>query len=506
MRFDAVILGSGLGGLQCAYILAKNGMKVCVVEKNAALGGCLQSFRRGNDEFDTGFHYVGALGKGQILERIFRFFGLMDLSWHQLDPEGFDQVIFKDRNYLLRNGYESFAQGLAASFPLQEKQIRSYSSFLKGVGDRISEPLLKESDGFSGVNELFARNAFDFLNGCFPDGHVKDIVSGTSMKMDLRRDSLPLYTFAQINSSYIQSAWRLRGRGSLIADTLANGIKRMGGCIMNSTSAVELKEKDGRIVAVEVEGTTPGLLPDGRKGTLEADIFVSGLSPQLTLRLLRESSVVRPVFRRRINSIPQTFGAFTLNLKLKEGRIPYLNRNVYYYSPDLASVWDIAEETQNGRIKGILITQEVPSGEEKSASQMDILTPMSFNDVARWQDTLPMRRGDGYKEFKARKAEECLTMAETVFPGLKNSIEKIYTSTPLTYMNYTGAIEGSAYGIRKDCNNLLKTLLAAKTPLPNLYFTGQNLNLHGILGVSMTSLMTCSQILGKDRVVSFLEE
>ena len=70
MRFDAVILGSGLGGLQCAYILAKNGMKVCVVEKNAALGGCLQSFRRGNDEFDTGFHYVGALGKGQILERI----------------------------------------------------------------------------------------------------------------------------------------------------------------------------------------------------------------------------------------------------------------------------------------------------------------------------------------------------------------------------------------------------------------------------------------------------
>ncbi|MBR4806175.1 MAG: FAD-dependent oxidoreductase, partial [Bacteroidales bacterium] len=100
-KFDALIIGSGIGGLECAYILAKRGMKVCVVEKNPVVGGCLQSFRRGEDEFDTGFHYVGALGKGEILERLFSYFGLMELPWHQLDREGFDEVFFKERNYLL---------------------------------------------------------------------------------------------------------------------------------------------------------------------------------------------------------------------------------------------------------------------------------------------------------------------------------------------------------------------------------------------------------------------
>jgi hypothetical protein len=63
-------------------------------------------------------------------------------------------------------------------------------------------------------------------------------------------------------------------------------------------------------------------------------------------------------------------------------------------------------------------------------------------------------------------------------------------------MNYTGTVEGAAYGIRKDCNNLLGTLLAPKTPVPNLFFTGQNLNLHGILGVSITSFLTCSALIG----------
>ena len=113
MTFDAVILGSGLGGLQCAYILAKNGKKVCVVEKNGVPGGCLQSFRRGGKEFDTGFHYVGALGRGQILEKLFRYFGLMELPWHQLDTDGFDEIVLKGKSYILPNGYEGFADGIS---------------------------------------------------------------------------------------------------------------------------------------------------------------------------------------------------------------------------------------------------------------------------------------------------------------------------------------------------------------------------------------------------------
>ena len=83
----------------------------------------------------------------------------------------------------------------------------------------------------------------------------------------------------------------------------------------------------------------------------------------------------------------------------------------------------------------------------------------------------------------------------SMIPGLKDAIENIYTSTPLTYADYTGTEQGSAYGVNKDFNRLAYTLLTPLSPIPNVFFTGQNLSLHGILGVSMTSLFTCAAAL-----------
>jgi len=501
MIFDAVILGSGLGGLQCAYILAKRGMKVCVLEKNGIAGGCLQSFKRGGEDFDTGFHYVGALGKGQILERLFRNFGLMDLPWHQLDTDGFDQIVLDGKSYMLRNGYEDYADGLSELFPDQEKQIHSYSSFLKDVGDKITDPLLKEANGFFSVNELLSKNAWNYLESAISDPKLRDILSGNSLKLELRKDTLPLYTFAQINSSYIQSAWRLEGSGSLLTDTLIKGIESMGGEVLTSSEVTEIVEEDREAKYVLVK----------RSGEKECEkiyarTFISNLSPQLTLELLKESKCVKPVFRHRIDNLEQTYGFFTVNILLEKGKVPYLNRNIYCYAGGLDSVWNVSELAEQGKTRGILISQPVPGPEEGGfATHIDILAPMGFADVCQWEGTTPATRPQAYREFKARKAEECIEMASGVIPHLKESVKKIYTSSPLTYQYYTGAVRGTAYGIRKDCNNLIKTLLAPKTPIPNLFFTGQNLNLHGVLGVSITSLMTCSEVLGRETMVSFLE-
>jgi phytoene dehydrogenase-like protein len=92
-------------------------------------------------------------------------------------------------------------------------------------------------------------------------------------------------------------------------------------------------------------------------------------------------------------------------------------------------------------------------------------------------------------------------------PGLKDlaspedAIENIYTSTSLSYRDYTGTPSGSAYGIRKNHEQLMTTLLSPRTPEPNLFLTGQNLNLHGVLGVSMTSFFTCAEIIGMDSAI-----
>ena len=60
-KYDIIIIGTGLGGLVCGYMLAKGGRKVLLLEKNAQIGGCLQTFSRFGLKFDTGMHYVGGL-------------------------------------------------------------------------------------------------------------------------------------------------------------------------------------------------------------------------------------------------------------------------------------------------------------------------------------------------------------------------------------------------------------------------------------------------------------
>jgi all-trans-retinol 13,14-reductase len=108
--------------------------------------------------------------------------------------------------------------------------------------------------------------------------------------------------------------------------------------------------------------------------------------------------------------------------------------------------------------------------------------------------------------LKERFANECIALAETVIPGLHEMVSGIYTSTPLTYRDYTLTPNGSAYGVRRDCRNLVITMLSPRTPIPNLLLTGQNLMLHGLEGVSMTALLTCQEILGTEYINKIVTE
>jgi all-trans-retinol 13,14-reductase len=112
-----------------------------------------------------------------------------------------------------------------------------------------------------------------------------------------------------------------------------------------------------------------------------------------------------------------------------------------------------------------------------------------------WKDTTIGHRGDEYMNMKRRMAQECIQLAETVIPGLGEMVTRQYTSTPLTYRDYTLTPEGSAYGVRKDCRSVMLTMLSPQSPIPNLLFTGQNMMLHGLEGVAMTAMNTTRLLL-----------
>ena len=141
--------------------------------------------------------------------------------------------------------------------------------------------------------------------------------------------------------------------------------------------------------------------------------------------------------------------------------------------------------------------------EDGWAEGMTFITYMKFADLEPWKETFNTiadenDRGESYEDFKARKTDRFLEEIELKFPGIKDCIKSVHTSTPLSYRDYIGGHNGNMYGYEKDSNNPMKTFIASKTKLDNLYLTGQSINMHGVLGVTIGAVVTCSEILGKN--------
>ena len=463
MNYDVLIIGSGLGGLECGVLLAQKGLKVLVLEGSNQPGGCMQSFRRGELHYDTGLHYVGGLAPGQVMHKAFGQLGLLDLPWERMD-EDYDHVIIAGRHFAFHQGYEAFVEGLAKDFPHQREALQSFVWRLQHITEEDMEV-----------------NAYDYLCQTFSDKMLLNVVSAAAMKTELRRESLPLFNFAHTCSSYIESSWRLRGDGNLLVNKLIDVICEAGGDVRTDSRVVHLTETDGRI--------TNAICGNGK--VYEAEYFISDIHPAVLCQLLEGCPSVRKAFRHRMASAENTCGMFTAQLCIKPEALRYFAHNVFVY--DKPNVWTMTEG--NDPVKGIMISARVPEDGSDMLRQMDLLTPMPWHECEVWKETKVGRRGDSYKALCQRKTEQCLTLAEQYIPGLRGMVEQCYTSTPLTYRDYLGSPEGGAFGMRKDCRTPMLSFHSVATPLPNLLLTGQNIILPGIEGVTMTAFETCSKII-----------
>jgi len=500
MKSDVIIIGSGLGGLICAKLLAEKGKRVTVLERHSVPGGCLQSYRRHGVSFDTGLHYVGGLAEGSRLHGIFERLGLMRLPWQRLDPDGFDLVTIGGETFPFVEGYKNFADTLADRFPHERAALYKYVALME-QSDRL--PL-----GDPEVQTLCSVNAYDYLHELFHDELLINVLSGNALKYELRRESLPLFNFLHATSSFIGGgAWRLQGCGDDIVRLLVSDIEGMGGQVITNAQVDELIETDGIITAARCTNGE----------TYKAETFISDIHPQQTFTLVKESTKLSRLFRRRINMLENTHGMFTVSLVTD--RIPYFNHNKYIYRK--ANVWETCptpEGTEGSAQPCPLVDRVMVSSMAGSADVsvcnlgssshiIDLLTPVPLSLFEPWADSHVGHRPDGYHQLKEQLANECVSLAASVMPELRHSEtlldepsdkteqSAMYSSTPLTWRDYTLTPSGSAFGLRKDSRQPLLTILSPRTPIPNLLLTGQNLMLHGLEGVTMTALQTCQSIL-----------
>ncbi len=490
-KFDVLIIGTGMGGLVCGNILAREGYSVCMVEKNKQLGGCLQIYVRDKVIFDSGVHYIGALEKGQNLYQIFKWLGLMDkLKLEKMDP-AFDRILLdnNENEFPIMQGYESFEKEMILNFPEEEEAVRKYIKTIREICDNFPLYRLRIEGDPEKKQEYMQISAKKFIESLTQNEELRAVLAGNNMLYVGEGDNTPFYIHALTVNSYMESAWRCLNGGSQIAKLLAKNITDAGGLIVKNREVKKLVSENGTIKSA--------LLNDG--SLIDANYFVSNASPAHTYRMT-ESDLIRPVTRKRIEDMRTTVSSFTLNIVFKKGHFPYSKHNYYYHKK--GSVWEMESYNEENWPLGYAIYLS-PGAEKEFASGMTIFAYMRYEEVKPWASSFntvskKQFRGTGYEEFKKRKTEKLLDRVEERFPGLRKDILHTYASTPLSFRDYIGNDDGNLYGTAKDYKNPLGTLISPKTRIPNLYLTGQYLNLHGILGTAISGLITAMTLTGKD--------
>lgn len=484
-----VIIGSGLGGLSCGVVLAKNGYQVTVLEQGAQIGGCLQCFSRRGAKFETGMHFIGSASEGQILDRLLNYLDVKkDIQLSQLDTGGYEVIGIEGQSFRFANGREAFIQQMASYFPKQHDNLERYFDLIEKVAGASSMHTLKHAETDMAVNTTYQLHSInEVIDEIITDPLLAKVLVGDLPLYAAEKDKTPFATHAFITDFYNKSAYRIVGGSDVIANSLATTIQKYGGKVLTNQKVTKIICND--TCATGIETVTNDYFP--------ADFVISGIHPVRTLELT-DSKLIRPVFRKRINAIPQTIGGFSVYLDFKENTVPYMNYNYFGYTND--SPWDCEKYDEQSWPKGYLYMHFCQEPLPKYAKTGIIISYMNIEDVAAWKGTQIGRRGEDYENFKQQKANQLIDAVEKQMPGLRNAIKHYYTSTPLTYYDYTGTVDGGMYGIAKNIQLGAACRVPQRTKIPNLLQTGQNINSHGILGVIVGTIVTCSELLTAERI------
>ncbi len=468
-----VIIGSGIGGLTAAIILAKLGHRVTVVEKNKLPGGLMRSYTRKGIECEVGIHYMGALDKGQPLRQIFDFIGVSDrIPLTRMGEDGVvDKYILPGMEFDFPASIDRYGENLREAFPDEGRQIAAIIAVLHDAIGRFDSMsiFLKGETNFDFAREL--RPAGDYFNELGCSLGLRSILSVPLSLIGVGPDECPVYLWSSSVSSYLMSSWRLTRGGAHMADTFAERLRELGGEIIcnDGVSKILVQNRAVRGVA----------LKSGRE--LVSPTIISAIHPKLMLGLLSDDSY-KPSFKNRILSLQETPGIFATHVAVPEDELPLRPYNIFILN----------EAADKYEVVTFLNMKKSP---EPGWNTLSILGGSPYEQWRTWEHTTRGQRPREYKEAKAREAAVLFDRALKLFGPLHRA-RVVDSFTPLSFVDWMGSPEGGAYGVRRSTTQKFKTAALHRTPLTGLHAVGQSVFAPGILGTALGTLRVLAPLVG----------
>lgn len=492
---SVIIIGGGLGGLFTGAILAKEGLRVTVLEKNATVGGGLQTFHRFGEAFDTGMHVIGGMQPGGNIRRICQYLGILDqVKLMDVDDNCTDSLYFAEdqKTYHIRKGKQGFVDSLTSYFPEERESLESYVKAIYDMTDHIDLFHLRPStEQIQMHTEDFLMSAEAFVAKYIKNPKLRSVVAYMNPLYGGRHDETPAFIHAIISTLYINGASRFVGGSDRFAQLLVSVIQQAGGEVIAHDGVEWIEVNDRHVDFVRT-----------RKGKVyRGDEYISAIHPCTLLKLMPEKAFPK-AYRQRLNEIPNAYSAFSVYIKLKPNAFPYINHSEYYMSK-YDEIWRFGEPHEDWPI-GFLFMTAPDDNQGEYATKVLITAPMLFEETVQWNDTMVGHRGDDYEKWKEEKAQQLLMRVEEIHPRFRDCIDKMITASPLTIRDFYGVKDGSLCGYSKDYKNMALSQVPVVTKVDNLLLTGQNNNLHGFCGVPLTAINTAEVILGKNFILNQL--
>lgn len=476
-QHTACIIGGGMSGLITGALLAKNGYKVTVLEKNHIIGGGLQSFRRGDAVFNTGMQAFCGYDKEFALYHLFNYFGFDKESLHivPLDTDAQEIVwVDSDHCYRLPKTRDKYEAYLVEQFPHQAQGIHDLLDDIYEIGSTFDYFWLHPMQRHEAAARYAVITARQLLEKYLSDEHLMQLFEYVGMHLGYNLSVLPATELGMILNLYIEGGWRIAGGNINLANQLAAFIVANNGCVLSNAEVCEVATENKKVVRVK---TT-----DGK--SYEADMFICSMAPKPFLEMAGDT-IFRLASSERIRSFQNDASCCICHIRLKEYTFKYLNHLIF-----------IPTQSSDKRLPHYISLLTPPDKNQNEwAKTIEILHFFRYEEFANWESTGTGNRGADYEQMKIRVANEIINYIAHYYPEIEDAVDKVYVSTPLTIRDYYCNPMGAAYSQQG-------LFLPVKTRMNNLYMTGQAVQYQGLFGVATTAIATAETILGR----SLLEE
>jgi all-trans-retinol 13,14-reductase len=507
--YDAILIGSGLGSLSAGAMLAKEGYKVLILERHYTAGGFTHVFKRPGYEWDVGIHYIGEMQRpNSAMRKLFDYVTDGELKWADMG-EVYDRIVLGEEVYDFVKGVDNWRNRMVGYFPEEATVIDAYISLVmranktssnfylekafppilsKLFGARMRKPFLK----------FASRTTREVLEELTQNERLIKVLTGQYGDYGLPPAESSFSMHAAVVRHYFAGGSFPVGGSARIVETILPLIEAAGGSLLINAEVTEILVENKKAVGVQ--------MADGR--TFRAPLIISGTGILNTYqRLLPTSWQEKPSFAKPVLQVKPSVAHACLYVGLKHSpeELQLPKANYWLYPAEGTHEENVAEYLADIEAPFPVVYISFPAAKDPSwqerypgRSTIDLITLMPYEIFAEWEEARWKKRGDEYEALKERISQRLLAELYRMEPHLKGKVDCYELSTPLTTKHFVNYERGEIYGLDHTPERFQQDFLRPKTPLKNLYLTGQDLITAGIGGALFSGLLTAAAITRKN--------